>query len=83
VESATRDPGDLPSVVDLDLDPEERVVVYQVACKLAGGDGTVSTDERAMLANLGELLGLSPDERARAAAAAPPKDLGALVRRRR
>jgi uncharacterized membrane protein YebE (DUF533 family) len=80
VEDATRDPSDLPSLADLDLEVDERVVVYQVACRLAGGDGTVSTDERAMLGNLGDLLGLSAEERARAASGAVPADLSALVR---
>jgi hypothetical protein len=90
VERATGVPPRRTDVASLALDAAQRLFAYGLATWLARANDTLVRAEMQALADLGDRLGLSHDERARAAAAAhaiadpallvPDHDVMALAR---
>ncbi len=70
VEAALRERSALDVVGTLHLDDEEKLYVFCLAHWIAGVDGFVDDQEKVALTELGDRLGLSADDRARAAGTA-------------
>ena len=70
VRAALETKTDIERVTAVELGEEERSFVYGIAAWLTRVDGFVAPDETATLARLGDLLGLSHEDRALAARAA-------------
>ena len=70
IERSTKTRVELASFDPEGIAPWDRVITYALASWLTTLDGVVSSDESAVLAQLGERLGLEAGTRARAAAAA-------------
>jgi tellurite resistance protein len=69
IERATRERIGVEDLRALDLSGEEAEFAYAMACMMSAADGVVDASERACVAKLGDLLGLSEEARLRAAGA--------------
>ncbi len=67
--SSLREPTSLDAVGPLSLDHDQRMFVYGLAAWLARADGNLLGTERDALLRLGNALGLTHEERLRAAVA--------------
>ena len=76
IEEATQTKVDLGFIDRSTMDKTDRLFVYAVACWIANMDATVTAEESAALAALGERLGIP--ERPRAAAEAIAREVAAM-----